>query len=1219
MIKIEHRKIVPIAAKVSAGKSMFLNVLYNINFLECKAGIATKFVNILRYNPNINSPCFYHLKIVKEGNDYIFYKDLNSEEVSGEEKIKEEIKNINNELAAKLMIEYEEIFYMTEINEAPFFRDKDYLLSHDLCDIPGLSEYNGTNGENDNNKINKNEINNDVKDREFEEKLKKGEEEFGLVINKKEKKKEKEKEKEKKEDSIKNEIRAEDDIFYDINIENENSYTTKIFNIIKAYVDGAIIVLSVENYNFPENFQLIAKLHKVTQKKINNFLIILNKIDLSQNPDDDIEKCKGLLIQNFPKCKTFNINLNTFIAISTYQLQNELLMSKDFKYLINYHYFNFVSKNKETNKQQNTPLDKTFINHLTDILKVNGINKEEIKKRVEELNNSEKIDQINQELQSIVKNLKNYFKNFEINIGITENDFINYKNINFLDDDDDEDENFQVNNNENIKPSDIIKILYILHHENKLIPSFSKETNKLLDYFTKYKEIKLFEESKTETNIYSQMNIFKIINSLNILLQIVQESKIDINVISDLINEISLTIKYLKYYEFIYIPFLGPSNSGKTTLINGIIGKDILPTKMGECTKRGIIIKYSNSDEIIIRKANFKELKIAQKTFYYFESDNIIGKGIAQVKETLKGLNYSFTEKKEDYFYEISTKIKLFDDMGLDDNQKNMIYLIDFPGYGTKNVSENEINRVMSICNSFIFVVKNSVIKENKTEKILNEIFTQAKEQKKKSSSQYAKSCLFVFNNEEAINPTDRDINKAKSDIQKIINGLDIDSINLCFFNAKYYSKYCSNLSYFFNLKNTFSNELKNFSYYNNSIYIYPEMIKSKICTFCDYFSKLLTQNIKKLGFEEVKQDQKSDEIVKKEIDEIFNEFSNSKNFGNGSKFKEKFIKLISFVRENINNLNINKESNIEELKNCFSLQIFFANEDIQQYIIGKIDEITSILDLFFRKDITQREKDLKEKENFRKRMEQILNDLTNHFVQSIKQVFSIEAFKKKIEKSLKGKEEIFIQQLESKNYEQILEEIDYEIKINLKELNEKIKNFFDESEKKPLELYNEANSLTQKFSDGKLNFPELSTFRDKFAKVFGNKNKNIDEQIFDEIKIASKDMDKIYEKKGFKEWIFSYIFSDNYLKNVYDLILDTFINKINYILNLIIQEYEDYIEHIKNLIVANFKSTLIQFNKEQKKYWDTLSTTYEDIRSSIIDIKLKINDEIYVSNSTKK
>ena len=1210
MIKIEYRKIVPIAAMVSAGKSMFLNVLFNFNILECKAGIATKFVNILRYNPNINSPCFYHLKIVKEGNDYIFYKDPNSEEVSGEEKIKEEIKNINNELAAKLKIEYEDLFYMTEINEAPFFRDKDYLLSHDLCDIPGLSEYNETNEENEKNKINENEINKDVKDREFEEKLKKGKEEFGLVVNIKEK--------EEKDSSINNEIRAEDDIFYDIKIENEDSYTTKIFNFIKNYIDGAIIVLSVEKFNFTENFQLIAKLHKVTQKNINNFLIILNKMDLSQNPDEDIEKCKGLLIQNFPKCKTFNINLNTFIAISTYQLQNELLMSKEFKYLINYHYFNYVSKVKITNNQQNTPLDKTFINHLIDILKANGINNEEIVKRVEELNESEKIDQINQELQSIIKNLKNYFQNFEINVGITEDDFSNYKDINLLDDDEDED--VQINNDGNIKPSYILKILYILYHEKKLIPSFSKETNKLLDYFRSNKEIQLFEESKTETNIGNNMNLFEIVNLLDVLLQIVKESKIDINVIDCLINEISLTIQYLKHYEFIYIPFLGPSNSGKTTLINGIIGKDILPTKMGECTKRGIIIKYNNSEEIIIRKANFKELTIFQKTFYYFEPDNIIGKGIDQVKETLNGLNYSFTDKKEDYFYEISTKIKLFDDMGLDDNQKNMIYLIDFPGYGTKNVFENEICKVMSICNSFIFVVRNSVIKENETKKILNQIFTQAKEQKKKSSSQYAKSCLFVFNNEEAINPTESDIDLAKSDIQKIINGLDKDSINLCFFNAKYYSRYCSDLSYFFNLKNSFSNELKNFSSYNNSIYICPEMIKSKICkTFCEYFSKLLTQKIKQLGFKEVNPKQKSDENVKNEIDEIFNEFSNSTNFGNGSKYKEKFIKLISFVRENINNLKIFKESNIKELKSCFSLQIFFANEDIQQYIIGKIDEITSILDLFFTKDITKREKDLKEKENFIKKMEQIQKDLTNNLVQSLKQIFSIDAFKTKVNNSLKEKENFFIQQLESKNYEQILEEIDNEIKINLKELNEQIKNFFDESEKQPLKLYNEASSIIQKFSDGKVNFPELSTFRDKFAKVFGNQNKNIDEQIFNEIKIASKDMDKIYEKRGFTEWIFSFIFSDNYLKNAYDIILDTFIDKINYILKLIIEEYEDYINHIKTLINANVKSICIQFNKDQKKFWDTLSTTYEEIRSSIIDIKLKINDEIYTSNSTKK
>jgi hypothetical protein len=52
--------------------------------------------------------------------------------------------------------------------------------------------------------------------------------------------------------------------------------------------------------------------------------------------------------------------------------------------------------------------------------------------------------------------------------------------------------------------------------------------------------------------------------------------------------------------------------------------------------------------------------------------------------------------------------------------------------------------------------------------------------------------------------------------------------------------------------------------------------------------------------------------------------------------------------------------------------------------------------------------------------MEQILKDLTNNFIQLIKQIVSIDAFKTKIKNSLKDKEVIFIQQLESKNYEQI-------------------------------------------------------------------------------------------------------------------------------------------------------------------------------------------------------
>ena len=73
--KIEMRNIVPIAAMISAGKSKLLNVILNVNFLESKSGIGTKFVNILRYNPKISQPQFYHLKLKAEKGKYVFYKD----------------------------------------------------------------------------------------------------------------------------------------------------------------------------------------------------------------------------------------------------------------------------------------------------------------------------------------------------------------------------------------------------------------------------------------------------------------------------------------------------------------------------------------------------------------------------------------------------------------------------------------------------------------------------------------------------------------------------------------------------------------------------------------------------------------------------------------------------------------------------------------------------------------------------------------------------------------------------------------------------------------------------------------------------------------------------------------------------------------------------------------------------------------------------------------
>ena len=66
---------------------------------------------------------------------------------------------------------------MTEINSEPFIKDKEYLADHDLCDIPGLSEYQenpNNEQENGNKEQNENVIKNEDEEiRQIKENAKK--------------------------------------------------------------------------------------------------------------------------------------------------------------------------------------------------------------------------------------------------------------------------------------------------------------------------------------------------------------------------------------------------------------------------------------------------------------------------------------------------------------------------------------------------------------------------------------------------------------------------------------------------------------------------------------------------------------------------------------------------------------------------------------------------------------------------------------------------------------------------------------------------------------------------------------------------------------------------------------------------------------------------------------------------------------------------------------
>ena len=138
-MSIEPRKAIPIIGMVSSGKSTFLNSLLGIDVLETKDDITTKFACVIRHNPNLKEPRFYHLKLIRnklDSDDYNFHKDGN--EIIGEIKIKEKISKINSD-ELSLESKYENLFYMLE-TKIINIDNNEFLKKYDFYDIPGLNE-----------------------------------------------------------------------------------------------------------------------------------------------------------------------------------------------------------------------------------------------------------------------------------------------------------------------------------------------------------------------------------------------------------------------------------------------------------------------------------------------------------------------------------------------------------------------------------------------------------------------------------------------------------------------------------------------------------------------------------------------------------------------------------------------------------------------------------------------------------------------------------------------------------------------------------------------------------------------------------------------------------------------------------------------------------------------------------------------------------------------
>ena len=592
-----------------------------------------------------------------------------------------------------------------------------------------------------------------------------------------------------------------------------------------------------------------------------------------------------------------------------------------------------------------------------------------------------------------------------------------------------------------------------------------------------------------------------------------------------------------------------------------------------------------------------------------------------QVRGILNDLNCNYNEKEEDSFYYIRAKIKLFDDLGLDDSIKRMIYLIDLPGFGTENKFEQNIYpKILNISNCFVFTIRNSVIKENKNKEILKSILEQAKQQKKIFTSKLLQSSLFILNNDNNQTTGEDDINQAKNDIIDLIYGFEnvnivkeIKNINLCFFHALLYTKYYSNYNYFFKLKDSIKSDFRSYLKNNQDIFKSPENSSIiKYDSFLIYLNSQLRKKLKNLF--NFKKNEQSDEKIESDLKEIFTNLNiNEKEISENTK---KISQKIFFGQENIIKLNYLKESNFEVFKSKIKFQIETLNGNMQDRLEKRLNDILEMLDLFFENDFSK-EKDFRFNELFPKEINNINGKLNEIFSESQYEYFNIiDDFKNKIRDSLTQKKENINKDLENKKYKDIINEIDKEIKDKLEHLSSNIQKFLESMNNKIDELNIQIIKTINSYS-GIFTFLNRESFKSFFSMNFAGKEVDLVEEIFKEIKMSTLNTDKILKEKGFIEWIKSSFSKVNYFQTSLDIIINTFTKKIDDILVLLISELTKYIEKTHHDVNIVYELSTLIFTEDQIKFLNELKVKYKEQKYKINEAKKKLlhkNDSLDIN-----
>ena len=353
-------------------------------------------------------------------------------------------------------------------------------------------------------------------------------------------------------------------------------------------------------------------------------------------------------------------------------------------------------------------------------------------------------------------------------------------------------------------------------------------------------------------------------------------------------------------------------------------------------------------------------------------------------------------------------------------------------------------------------------------------------------------------------------------------------------------------------------------------------------------------KNIKKLKSQTIKKDilNNLSVILSKyfEMDEVLK---------NG----DKLYQVLSYCQENINTLKILKESNIEDFKKILLSQINFLYKNKQEDLIININELITLLDNFFNYDFDNKKKNLKEIDEFTKKIIEIKVKSKELFINS----------EKKIKEIIKQHKKAIVLLLEEKKNENDLnhgvvnmDKINNELTIKFKEFNDVLQSIFNNINSEYAELYKEFEKTINDFSEGKIHIKNLPNFNDYLLSVIGDKNKSLEEQLYKDIKFNLSLYD-IYNKKGLIQMIKSALSEYHFLFNNIEIISNNIIRKSREIIRILNDYLIKYNQKLLHLIDLSFNLASIKFTEEQLIIFKEIKEYYNNIKIKLLEIKLNL------------